>query len=138
MLSSRGAAPHHFELRFNVIRCPVRSRSVTMNGPADGPGRSSCPLLNTSGSAVMLLGSSIVLPANIPRHSEKGFPKVTTACRSSTPRVTFSTRSAPLGLARRKSLFLPLVALIWDAMSSQVIGAPSLQTALGLIVYVTT
>ena len=59
---------------------------------------------------------------------------MTTAWRSSTPRVTFSTRSAPLGLAMRKSLFLPLVALICEAMSSQVIGVPSLQTALGLMV----
>ena len=83
-----------------------------MNGPADGPGRSSCPLLNTSGSDVMLLGSSMVLPANIPRQSEKGLANVTTAWRSSTPRVTFSTRSAPFGLAMRKSLFVPLVALI--------------------------
>ena len=112
MVSSNGGVPHHFGLRFNVIRCAVRSRSVTMNGPAEGPGRSSWPLLNTSGSEVTLLGSSIVLPANIPRQSEKGLAKVTTAWRSSAPRVTFSTRSAPLVLAMRKSLFLPLVALI--------------------------
>ena len=33
-----------------------------------------------------------------------------------------------------KSLFLPLVASIWDLMSSHVIGVPSLHTALGLMV----
>ena len=67
--SSTGGAPHHFGLRVNVIRCAVRSTLETMNGPADGPGDCNCPLLNTSGVAVMLLGSSMVLPANMPRHS---------------------------------------------------------------------
>ena len=69
MLSSSGGVPHHFGLRVNVMRCAVRSSADTMNGPADGPGPLSCPLLNTSGFAVMLLGSSMVLPANMPRHS---------------------------------------------------------------------
>ena len=67
--SSIGGVPHHFGLRVNVIRCAVRSTFDTMNGPADGPGASSCPLLKTSGLVVMLLGSSMVLPANMPRHS---------------------------------------------------------------------
>ena len=41
-------------------------------------------------------------------------------------------------LAIANRLSLPLVALIWAAMSSHVIGVPSLHTALGLMVYVTT
>ena len=57
-----------------------------------------------------------------------------TAWRSSTPRVTEATRSLPLGLAIANALSLPLVALIWEAMSSHVIGVPSVQTALGLMV----
>ncbi len=81
-----------------------------MNGPADGPGPSSWPLLNASGVAVMLLGSSIPLPANMPRHSAYGLAKVMTACRSSTPRVTEATRSAPLGPAISKFLSAPLSA----------------------------
>ena len=40
----------------------------------------------------------------------------------------------PLGLAIANALSLPLVALIWAAMSSQVIGVPSLHTAFGLMV----
>ena len=56
------------------------------------------------------------------------------ACRSSTPRVTDSTRSEPLGEAMAKASSLPLVALIWAAMSSQVIGVPSDQVAFGLMV----
>ena len=60
-----------------------------------------------------------------------------TACRSSTPLVTEATRSLPLGEANRNRLSLPLVALIWAAMSSQVTGDPSDHTAFGLIVYVT-
>src|SRR5262249_20020225 len=138
MLSSSGGALHHFGLWVNTIRCAVRSTLETMNGPADGPGPLSCPLLNASGVAVMLLGSSIVLPDNIPRRSAYGFANFTTAWRSSTPRVTDSTRSAPLGLALAKALSLPLVAWIWAAISSHVIGVPSLQTALGLMVQVTT
>ena len=67
--SSSAGVPHHFGLRVRVIRWAVRSTAETMNGPADGPGPASCPLLNASGSAVMALGSSMVLPANIPRHS---------------------------------------------------------------------
>ena len=82
----------------------------------------------------MLLGSSIVLPANMPRHSAYGLAKVMTAWRSSTPRVTEPTRSLPLGAAIAKALSLPLVALIWEAMSSQVIGVPSDHVALGLMV----
>ena len=56
----------------------------------------SCDLLNASGVAVELLGSSTVLPANMPRQSDQGLAKVMTAWRSSTPRSTFSTRSLPL------------------------------------------
>ena len=82
----------------------------------------------------MLLGSSMPLPANMPRHSAYGLANVTTACRSSTPRVTDATRSAPLGLAISKRLSAPLVAWIWLAMSSHVIGVPSDHTAFGLIV----
>ena len=82
----------------------------------------------------MLFGSSMVLPANIPFHSEKFLANVMTAWRSSAPRVTDATRSLPFRLAIAKSLFLPLVALIWAAISSQVIGMPSDQTALGLMV----
>ena len=74
----------------------------------------------------------------MPRHSTYGLAKVMTAWRSSTPRVTEPTRSPPLGLAIWKALSLPFVALICDAMSSQVIGVPSDQTAFGLMVYVTT
>ena len=81
----------------------------------------SCPLLNTSGFAVMLLGSSMALPANMPRHSEKGLANVMIAWRSSTPRVTEATRSLPLVLAMAKALSLPLVAWIWAAMSSSVL-----------------
>src|SRR5262249_49490329 len=119
-------------------RCAVRSSDDTMNGPADGPGRSSWPLLNTSGVAVMLLGNSMLFPANMPRHSAYGLANVTTACRSSTPRVTDATRSLPLVLAIPNLLSTPAVAWIWLAMSSHVIGAPSDQIALGLMVYVTT
>lgn len=86
----------------------------------------------------MLLGSSIVLPDNMPRHSAYGLAKVMIAWRSSTPRVTEATRSLPLVLAIANALSLPLVASIWDLMSSQVIGVSSLQTAFGLMVYVTT
>lgn len=82
----------------------------------------------------MLLGSSMPLPANMPRHSAYGLAKVTTACRSSTPRVTEATRSAPLDPAISNVLSAPLSAWIWLAMSSQVIGVPSDHTALGLIV----
>ena len=91
-------------------------------------------MLNASGVAVTDFGNSIPLPANMPFQSAYGLAKVMTACRSSTPRVTVPTRSAPLGLAMGKALFLPLVALICDAMSSQVIGVPSLHTAFGLMV----
>ncbi|GAB4699487.1 hypothetical protein MOKP126_21360 [Mycobacterium avium subsp. hominissuis] len=91
-------------------------------------------MLNASGVAVMLLGSSMPLPANMPRHSAYGLAKVTTACRSSTPRVTEATRSAPLDPAISNVLSAPLSAWIWLAMSSQVIGVPSDHTALGLIV----
>lgn len=69
MESSNAGVPHHFGLRVNVIRCAVLSTDEMMNGPAEGPGLSSCPLLKTSGLAVMLLGSSMVFPANMPRHS---------------------------------------------------------------------
>src|ERR1700755_136031 len=86
----------------------------------------------------MLFGSSMVLPDSMPRHSAYGLANVMTAWRSSTPRVTDATRSAPLGLAAAKVLSLPLVALIWEAMSSHVIGVPSLHIAFGLIVQVTT
>src|SRR5215203_1056099 len=86
----------------------------------------------------MLFGSSMVLPDNMPRHSAYGLAKVTIACRSSSPRVTDATRSAPLGLAVANALSLPLVAWNWDAMSSHVIGVPSLHTAFGLMVHLTT
>src|ERR1700730_15385933 len=86
----------------------------------------------------MLLGSSMVLPDNMPRHSAYGLANVMIACRSSAPRVTDATRSDPLGLALAKALSSPLVAWIWAAMSSHVIGVPSLHTALGLMVQVTT
>src|SRR5882757_443641 len=112
MLSSRGGVPHHFGLRVNVMRCAVLSIDDTMNGPADGPGPLSCALLKASGVAVMLFGSSMVLPANMARQSPKGSANVITACRSSTPRVTDLTRSLPLGLANANALSLPLVALI--------------------------
>ena len=105
-----------------------------MNGPADGPGPLSCALLNASGVAVELFGRSMVLPANMPCQSDQGLAKVMTAWRSSTPRSTFSTRSLPLVAAIANPLSLPLVASIWDLMSSHVIGAPSLHTALGLMV----
>src|SRR4051794_4125215 len=134
MLSSSGGVPHHFGLRVNVIRCAPRSRLEMMNGPADGPGPVSCALLNASGVAVMLLGNSTVLPENMPRQSAHGFAKVMTAWRSSTPRVTDPTRSLPLVAAIPNALSLPLVALIWEAMSSHVSGVPSDHTALGLIV----
>ena len=95
-------------------------------------------MLKASGFSVELLGSSMVVPANMPRQSDHGSAKVTTAWRSSTPRSTFSTRSLPLVAAIANLSSLPLVALIWDWMSSQVIGVPSLHTASGLMVYVTT
>ena len=69
MESSSGGVPHHFGLRVSTMRWAVRSSADTMNGPADGPGPLSWPLLKTSGLAVMLFGSSMVLPANMPRHS---------------------------------------------------------------------
>ena len=134
MLSRRGRAPHHFGLRVNTIRCVVRSSEDTTNGPADGPGPSSWPLLKASGVAVMLAGSSMPLPANMPRHSAYGLAKVMMACRSSTPRVTDATRSAPLGPAISKALSTPLRAWIWLAMSCQVTGVPSDHMALGLMV----
>ncbi len=59
---------------------------------------------------------------------------MTTACLSSTPLVTDATRSLPLGAANRKRLSLPLVALIWAAMSSQVTGLSLVHTAFGLMV----
>ncbi len=93
MLSSSGGVPHHFGLRVKTIRCAVRSRFETMNGPADGPGPLSWPLLNASGVAVMLLGRSMVLPASMPFHAPYGLANVMMAWRSSTPRVTDATRS---------------------------------------------
>src|ERR1700684_1913157 len=126
MRSSRGRSPHHLGLRVNTIRCLVRSSAVTTNGPAAGPGPDSC--------AVLLLGSSMVLPANIPRHSAYGLAKVITAWRSSTPRVTDLTRSLPLVPAIAQFLSGPLVAWIWLAMSSQLSGVPSDQVAVGLMV----
>ncbi len=86
----------------------------------------------------MLLGTGTVLPENMPFQSAQGLANVMTAWRSSTPRSTDSTRSLPLGPRIAKPLSLPLVASIWEAMSSHVIGVPSLHTALGLMVYVTT
>ena len=74
----------------------------------------------------------------MPRHSENGLAYVMMAWRSSTPRVTDATRSLPAELAIANRLSLPLVALMSAAMSSHVIGVPSLHTALGLMVYVTT
>ncbi len=59
------------------------------------------PLLNASGVAVMLLGTNMPLPANMPFQSAYGLAKVMIACRSSTPRVTDPTRSLPLGLPIR-------------------------------------
>src|SRR3984885_12194342 len=117
MRSSRGRSPHHFGLRVNTIRCLVRSSEEKMNGPADGPGPASCAELNALAVAVMLLGSSIVLPANMPRHSAYGLAKVITAWRSSTPRVTDLTRSLPLVPAIAKFLSAPLVAGIWLGFS---------------------
>ena len=67
--SSTGGVPHQFSLRVSVIRCAVRSTAEIWNGPAEGPGPLNWPLLNASGVAVMLLGSSMVLPANMPFHS---------------------------------------------------------------------
>src|SRR3984957_19181698 len=96
MRSSRGRSPHHLGLRVNTIRCLVRSSAETTKGPADGPGPDSCAVLNASEVAVLRLGSSMVLPANMPRHSAYGLAKVITAWRSSTPRVTDLTRSLPL------------------------------------------
>ncbi len=134
MLSKIGFSPHHLGLRVNVIRFAPRSRLEMTNGPADGPGPLSCARLNASGVAVDVFGSSTVLPANMPFQSDQGLENVTIACRSSAPRSTFSTRSLPLVAAIAKPLSLPLVALIWDWMSSHVIGVPSLHTAFGLIV----
>jgi hypothetical protein len=91
-------------------------------------------LLNASGVSVMLFGSSTVLPANMPFQSAHGFSNVMTACRSSTPRSTLATRSLPLVAAIANALSLPLVAWICAAMSSQVMGVPSLHTAFGLMV----
>ena len=61
----RRAPPSRVAGQHDALR--VRSSVETMNGPADGPGPLSWPLLKTSGFAVMLRGS--ILPANIPRHS---------------------------------------------------------------------
>src|SRR3984893_15384701 len=104
MRSSRGRSPHHLGLRVNTIRCLVRSNAVTTNGPADGPGPDSCAGLNASGVAVLLLGGSVALPANMPRHLADGLGRVMTASRSSTPRVTDLTRSLPLVPAIAKFL----------------------------------
>src|ERR1700730_11169050 len=134
MRSSRGRSPHHLGLRVNIIRCLVRSSAETTNGPADGPGPDSCAVLNASGVAVLLLGSSMVLPANMPRHSAYGLEKVITAWRSSTPRDTHLSPSLPLVPAIAKFLSAPLVAWIWLAMSSQLSGVPSDQVAVGLMV----
>ena len=64
---SRGLRPHQRGLRVNTIRCALWLILDTMNGPADGPGAFSWPLLKTSGFSVMLRGC--MPPANIPRHS---------------------------------------------------------------------
>src|SRR5215218_1115401 len=134
MLSNSGFPPHHLGLRVNVIRFAPRSRLEMTNGPADGPGPLSCARLKASGVAVDVFGRRTVLPANMPFQSDQGLANVMTACRSSEPRSTFSTRSLPLVAAIANPLSLPLVALICDWMSSQVMGVPSLHTALGLIV----
>src|SRR5262245_44934078 len=86
----------------------------------------------------MLFGSSMVFPDSMPRHSAYGLANVMIAWRSSSPRVTDATRSEPFGLALAKFLSTPLVAWIWEAMSSHVIGVPSVHTALGLMVHLTT
>ncbi len=132
--SRRGGSPHQFGLRVSTIRWADLSRVVTMKGPADGPGPLSCALLNASGVDVMLRGSSIPLPANMPFHSAYGLANVMTACLSSTPRVTEATRSAPPGLAIANASSLPLSAWICAAMSSHVIGVPSDHIAFGLMV----
>src|ERR1700761_5376835 len=134
MRSSRGRSPHHLGLRVNTIRCLVRSNAVTTNGPADGPGPDSCAVLNASAVAVLLLGSSMVLPADMPRHSAYGLAKVMTACWSLTPGVPDLARSLPLVPAIAKFLSIPLVAWIWLARSSQLSGVPSDQIAFGLMV----
>jgi hypothetical protein len=64
---SRGLRPHQRGLRVSTMRCALWSILDTMKGPADGPGASSWPWLNTSGFSVMLRGC--MPPANIPRHS---------------------------------------------------------------------
>ena len=132
MESSRGFVPHQRGLRVSTMRCAPRSIVDTMNGPADGPGASSWPLLKTSGFAVMLRGC--IPPANIPRHSAYGSAKVTTAWRSSTPLVTDFTRSNPALLAIKNLLSRPLHASTSALRSSQVIGVPSFQVAFGLMV----
>ena len=129
---SRGLRPHQRGLRVSTMRCALRSILDTMNGPADGPGASSWPLLKTSGFAVMLRGC--MPPANIPRHSAYGWAKVITAWRSSTPLVTDFTRSNPALLAIKKRLSRPLHASTSALRSSQVSGVPSLHTAFGLMV----
>src|SRR3954453_23570937 len=105
-----------------------------MNGPADGPGLVIRPLLNAAGVAVMLFGTSTVLPENMPFQSAQGLAKRMTAWRSSVPRSTDATRSLPLVAAIAKPLSLPLVASICDLMSCHVMGVPSLHTAFGLMV----
>ncbi len=49
MESSRGLRPHQRGLRVSTMRCAPWSILDTTNGPADGPGASSWPLLKTSG-----------------------------------------------------------------------------------------
>ena len=114
MLSSSGGVPHHLGLRVNVIRFAPRSRLEMMNGPADGPGSVELSLVERFGGGCRALRQQHGVAGEHAPPFGVGLANVTTAWRSSTPRSTFSTRSAPLVAAIANPLSLPLVALIWD------------------------
>src|SRR6201995_4313157 len=136
MDSSLGVVPHHRGLRVSTIRWAALSARAT-KAPADTLGPSRRPLKPAT-VAVMLLGSSTRPPANIPCPAANGRLKIITAWRSSTPRRTEST-SAYNWLSALANAGSSLdIACTWFLMSSHVIGVPSVHTAFGLIVYVTT
>ena len=106
-----------------------------MNGPADGPGPVELALVERLGVGGHALGQQH-------RVAREHAPPVRVGLGEGDDRlavVDAAGRPSRRGrrrwwLAIAKALSLPLVAWIWDAMSSHVIGVPSLQTALGLMV----
>ena len=109
-VQQRGGAPP-----FRVAGQHDSLRGAVEGGDDERPRRRAGPveltLVERLGRRGHALRQQHVLPENMPRHSAYGLANFMIAWRSSTPRVTDSTRSAPLGLAVAKALSLPLVRI---------------------------